>query len=303
LETDGQLLKGEVIGFEAAASAAPQALATYQLRFPLPSSITAPRQLSLRQNILNEIMFAPGNPWEAIFVVTVRQGGITLSEGSLFTRNQPVTVSLEASGSTATTTPQPSLLGQYFHHGLTHILEGWDHLLFVCALVLAVTRLSQLLLVVTSFTVAHTLTLVLSVTGFVRLPSGIVEPMIAASIVFVAVQNAFWPERSRGPARLAIAFAFGLFHGLGFAGGLLEAMAGLSPQLVALALIGFAVGVEVGHQIVALPFFGVVHFLRSRQSGAGSVETGRWVPATFQTVSLLIAAAGCFYLVNSLREI
>jgi hydrogenase/urease accessory protein HupE len=236
-----------------------------------------------------------------MFVVTIRQGETTLSEGTLFTHKEPVTVPLEAPGAAAATTSQPSLLGQYFHHGLTHILEGWDHLLFVCALVLAVTRISQLLLVITAFTVAHTLTLVLSVMGLVRLPSGIVEPMIAASIVFVAVQNAFWPERSRGPARLAIAFAFGLFHGLGFAGGLLEAMAGLSPQLVALALIGFAVGVEVGHQIVALPFFGVVHFLRSRQSGAGTVETGRWVPATFQTVSLLIAVAGCFYLINSLR--
>src|SRR5205807_1459282 len=77
------------------------------------------------------------------------------------------------------------------------------------------------------FTVAHTLTLALSVLNIVTLGERVVEPMIAASIVFVAVQNVFWPRQSRGWTRLAVAFAFGLFHGLGFAGGLKEAMAGM----------------------------------------------------------------------------
>ena len=82
----------------------------------------------------------------------------------------------------------------------------------------------DLVKVVTAFTAAHTITLTLSVLGVVRLGEHVVEPMIAASIVFVAVQNVAWPRSSRGWGRIAVAFAFGLFHGLGFAGGLQEAI-------------------------------------------------------------------------------
>ena len=124
----------------------------------------------------------------------------------------------------------------YAGHGIEHILTGYDHLLFVTALVLAATRLWDLIKVVTAFTLAHSLTLTLSVLNIVTLSDRIVEPMIAASIVFVAVQNIFWPERSTGWARLAVAFGFGLFHGLGFAGGLKDAMSEMPSIALWLAL-------------------------------------------------------------------
>ena len=86
----------------------------------------------------------------------------------------------------------------YALHGIEHILTGYDHLLFITALVLAAGSFWDLVKVVTAFTLAHTITLTLSVLNIVTLRSAIVEPMIAASIICVAVQNIFWPERSSG---------------------------------------------------------------------------------------------------------
>ena len=135
---------------------------------------------------------------------------------------------------------------EYLAHGVHHILTGYDHLLFIGALVLAATSVWDLVKVVTAFTLAHTLTLTLAALRLVSLPEGIVEPMIAASIVFVAAQNVLWPKQSRGWPRLAVAFGFGLFHGLGFAGGLLDAMQAMSGTAVLLAIVAFSIGVEVG---------------------------------------------------------
>ncbi|MDB6174985.1 MAG: hypothetical protein JWL59_4296 [Chthoniobacteraceae bacterium] len=297
---DGARLSGSVAGFEPAASAAPQALVTYHLRYLLAKAGTEPKTLTLKQDVLSEFLFAPGNPWEATFLTSVHKGGVALLEGGLLTRDKMLEVPLTRALPAGAAGVKIHVLAEYFRHGLSHILEGWDHLLFVCALVLAVTRFRQLLLVVTVFTVAHTITLVLCVLGFVRLPSGIVEPMIAASIVFVALQNSFWPNRSQGAARLTAAFGFGLFHGLGFAGGLLEAMHGLDHYSIAAALTGFATGVEAGHQLVALPLFALIYALRRASTG---VTRRQWLPASLRFASLTIAAAGSFYLISALRGI
>src|SRR5436309_2812552 len=116
--------------------------------------------------------------------------------------------------------------------------------------------------VVSAFTIAHTITLTLSVLNIVTLSPRIVEPMIAASIVFVAVQNIFWPRQARGWSRLAIAFAFGLFHGLGFAGGLKAAMTDLPTTAFVAALVGFTIGVELAHQLVIIPSFAALRAAR-----------------------------------------
>src|SRR5262249_54941672 len=155
--------------------------------------------------------------------------------------------------------------------GFMHIMAGWDHLLFVGALVLAVATLWDLVKVITAFTLAHTITLTLAVLDLVRLPERVVEPMIAASIVLVALQNLFWPERSRGASRLLTAFFFGLFHGLGFAGGLLEAMAGMQGSTVGIAIAAFSVGVELGHQTVVLPMFALLKLTRRKPQEASDL--------------------------------
>ncbi len=145
---------------------------------------------------------------------------------------------------------------EYAVLGVEHILTGYDHLAFLLALlVLAATRprregIAQVLAVVTAFTVAHSITLALAVTGVVRLPSRVVESAIAASIAWVALENVLRPTvRARWP----VTFAFGLVHGLGFASALAET--GLPSRGTALALVSFNVGVEVGQlAVVALVF-------------------------------------------------
>jgi hydrogenase/urease accessory protein HupE len=135
----------------------------------------------------------------------------------------------------------------YLKLGFTHILPwGLDHVLFVLGIFLLSRRLKPILQQVTAFTVAHTLTLGLSIYGVISLPPSIVEPLIALSIVFVAVENIVTPELK--PTRILLVFAFGLLHGLGFAGVLSEL--GLPRAEFLPALLSFNVGVEAGQLAV-----------------------------------------------------
>src|SRR5436309_15978549 len=106
------------------------------------------------------------------------------------------------------------------------------------------------------------------------LPSNNVDTMIAASIVFFALQNVIVPEKSRGAGRLLVAFFFGLFHGLGFAGGLLSAMEGMAGLAVGLAIVAFSLGVEIGHQMVVLPIFGALKAARRAAPQAAQIPPG-----------------------------
>ncbi len=136
-----------------------------------------------------------------------------------------------------------STLGLYVTIGVRHILpDGLDHILFVLALFLASTRARALLIQITTFTIAHTVTLGLAATGFITPSSTIVEPFIAFTIAFVAIENLLFKEMTNW--RPLIVFAFGLVHGLGFAGFFGEL--GLPPNQFLSALIGFNIGVEIG---------------------------------------------------------
>ncbi|MGJ0486587.1 MAG: HupE/UreJ family protein [Methylomicrobium sp.] len=235
---------------------------TYRLDYPLKGAQS--QRIEFRQDVLREFLFAPGNPWEASYIVRIGRNGQEPSEGLLFTFREPLI--FDSGGGTGL--DRMRMAGAFVRHGIVHILTGYDHLLFVGALVLAVTGWRDLIQVIAAFTLAHTLTLALAVLNIVRLPSSIVEPMIAASIVAVAVENVFWPKRSQGKARLLLAFGFGLFHGLGFAGGLLDAMSGMAIGSLALAITAFSVGVEIGHQVVVLPAFYVLILLRRVDTAA-----------------------------------
>ncbi len=138
-------------------------------------------------------------------------------------------------------------LGRYLVFGFKHILPGGlDHLLFVLGLYLGTRRLRRLLLLVTTFTLAHSTTLILSSFGVVRLPAGVVEPLIALSIAWVGIENLL-PHRQRA-GRVILVFAFGLLHGLGFAAALKEL--GLPPAHFLGALLSFNLGVEFGQLAV-----------------------------------------------------
>ncbi len=148
--------------------------------------------------------------------------------------------------------PEPSLfanLRRFTKLGVEHIFLGYDHLCFLIAL-LVVSRFRELVKIVTSFTVAHSLTLILAALGHVRLPSRLVECAIALTIVYVAVEN-LW--RTQLAYRWKLTSAFGLIHGFGFAGVLSEL--GLPTAGRVRCLLAFNVGVELGQlAIVALAF-------------------------------------------------
>lgn len=164
-------------------------------------------------------------------------------------------------GSTVPPTSRLDTAGRYLMLGFTHILpHGLDHILFVLGLFLLSARWRPLLWQITAFTVAHTATLGLSITGVFSLPSEIVEPLIALSIAYVAVENIF-TERM-GPWRPALVFMFGLLHGLGFADVLHEL--GLPPGELVTALAAFNIGVEFGQIAVVLLAFAAVGWARKR---------------------------------------
>lgn len=145
---------------------------------------------------------------------------------------------------------------RFFELGVEHIWTGYDHLLFLFGVLLGGGGLRRLAAIVTSFTVAHSITLALAALGIVQLPSGPVEVVIALSIVYVAMENILgWT----GDRRALVTFAFGLIHGFGFAGILAET--GLPPGGVALPLLAFNLGVEAGQLVVLLIVVPVLHML------------------------------------------
>ena len=150
---------------------------------------------------------------------------------------------------------------RYLKVGFIHIIpEGMDHILFVLGLFLLAAKFRPLLVQVTCFTIAHTLTLGLSIYGVISLPSNIVEPLIALSIAFVAIENVLTSKIH--PWRPVLVFLFGLLHGLGFAGVLSEI--GLPRDEFLFALVFFNVGVEFGQLFVLVVAFVLIGFFRNK---------------------------------------
>jgi hypothetical protein len=175
---------------------------------------------------------------------------------------------------------------QYLTLGYVHILpRGVDHMLFVLGIFLLSIRLRPILLQVTTFTLAHSITLGLTMYGIVSVPPWIVEPLIALSIVYVAIENLMTTELK--PWRLALVFSFGLLHGMGFAGVLSEL--GLPRSEFLTALLSFNAGVEAGQlTVIALAAFCIVWYRHQ-------VWYRRWVVTP---ASLLIAGVGLYWTVS-----
>ncbi len=148
--------------------------------------------------------------------------------------------------------PTEDVVWFYFKMGITHIIPlGLDHILFVTSLCLLSNKISTILWQASAFTVAHTITLALSMQNIIAAPSQLIEPIIALSIVFVAVENILL--NGLKPWRILIVFFFGLVHGMGFASALSEV--GLPRNNFFTSVIAFNVGVEVGQiSVIALVF-------------------------------------------------
>ena len=185
----------------------------------------------------------------------------------------------------AKTTPEVAI--EYLLLGFEHIVPmGLDHILFVLGIFFLSMHWRPLLYQVTAFTIAHSITLGLSLYGFVSLPASIVEPLIALSICYVAIENVLTKELK--PWRVYVVFAFGLLHGLGFAGILLEL--GLPREEFLTALITFNIGVELGQlTVITAAFLSVGYWSRSKPWYRQRIV----IP-----VSLLIAMTGAYWTIQ-----
>ena len=174
--------------------------------------------------------------------------------------------------------------GSFFPLGIEHILTGYDHLLFLLALMLRGGGLWSLLKIITAFTIAHSITLALAALDVVVLPSVLVESVIALSIAYVALENLL--PRYAVSRRWAVSFLFGLVHGFGFSSVLREI--GLPKENLLLSLLNFNLGVEAGQLTVVLLVVPILMRLKSKP----------WEPRMVATVSGVILAVGLVLFVD-----
>ena len=177
--------------------------------------------------------------------------------------------------------------GRYIRTGIEHIFLGYDHIAFLIALLLWAKRLWPVVKVVTAFTIAHSITLALAVLDIVSLPASLTEPLIAVTIIWVAVENFLSRDVGR---RWRIAFLLGLIHGFGFAG-VLRAF-GLPSEALGLALASFNIGVEIGQVgivAIAVPVLLAIDRIRGPEARRAVVV---------HAASLTIGALGLFWLVE-----
>ena len=209
--------------------------------------------------------------------------GVVASQTLLDAESDSIAVDLEAQSPSAL-----RVVWSFLKLGNQHILSGNDHLLFLAGLFLAACSVRELVVVLSAFTVAHSISLALVVMGGVHLPASIVEPLIAASIAWVGVENLVRDSRR---SRWLVVFGFGLIHGFGFAGALLDLGFGVSMGEVALALVSFNAGVESGQLVVAAALVPVIWAIRMRPL---------WQKKLMPLGSLLIAIAGGYWMITRL---
>jgi len=217
------------------------------------------------------------------FVVLRNNSGQTLAERILDGRSN--TLEADLAGFTSTNS-KPGSFRQFLVLGVEHILTGYDHLVFLIALLLAGGAFWNTARIITSFTVAHSITLALAALDIVRIPSSIVEPMIAVSIVYVGLENLF---RSDLRWRWLLTFGFGLVHGFGFAAVLREMGVGAAGGGVAVPLVSFNLGVELGQISIMLLVLPLIWKLRSQP-----FFVVRCVPAC----SVLVTLVGGYWLLQ-----
>ena len=208
--------------------------------------------------------------------------GAVLVERMLDAGSDEVATDISAVGGAASSSAVRFLL-----LGIEHILTGYDHLLFLAGVLVVLRTWRDVVQTITAFTVAHSVTLALATTGLLLVPGRIVEPLIAASIVYVGLENLMRPVQG---SRWKVTFGFGLVHGLGFATVLRDLGVGANGNgAVALPLASFNAGVEIGQMAVALLLVPVFWWLGTRP-----ISRIRFAAAW----SVLVIAAGSYWLVE-----
>ena len=214
-------------------------------------------------------------------IVTIRSAsGIELGNAVLDRDKPSVDVPLFA----LKEKPAAAPIRQFLTLGVEHIVTGWDHLAFLFGLLVVGGKLRDAVKIITSFTLAHSLTLALATLNVINIPSRIVEPLIAASIVYVGFENIVRDNFSK---RWMLTFAFGLIHGCGFASVLREIGVGANGTSVVTPLVCFNLGVELGQLTIAAVMLPLIWKLRP-------TFPRRWVPAT----SIGLIVIGSYFLVQ-----
>lgn len=233
------------------------------------------------------VSFRASRAFPPVHLTILHQGRVGGSRELLEQGGESVPFLLDAEAPTPTV-DRWQVAGQYLVLGFWHIVpEGLDHILFVLGLFLLSARFRPLLFQVTAFTAAHAVTLTLATLGWVSLEASIVEPLIALSIVWVAVENVASDQLRAW--RPALVFVFGLLHGLGFAGVLGEL--GLPDGERTAALVSFNLGIELGQLVVLATALLLVGWARERSWYRSRVT----VP-----ISCLIAAVGLYWTIERL---
>ncbi len=224
----------------------------------------------------------PASYGDSIIRVNLANGKVSDDAYSAFLSGGETSAAIPLTGELALS--MGDVVTNYLKVGFTHILpKGLDHILFVVGLFLLGAALRPLLIQVTSFTLAHTVTLALGTAGVINLSPSIVEPLIAASIVYVAIENMISDRLQKW--RPFIVFCFGLLHGLGFAGVLSEV--GIASGFFVSALIAFNVGVELGQlAVIFICFLAVGFWFRHKPWYRRRIT----IPA-----SIVIAAVGLYW--------
>jgi hydrogenase/urease accessory protein HupE len=216
-------------------------------------------------------------------ILTIRDAGKVELHSTVIERDRP-TVDLPLFAMKGQKPDRWLAVRQFCWLGLEHIAMGWDHLAFLFGLLAVGGKLRDAVKIITSFTVAHSLTLVLTTLNLIHIPSRIVEPIIAASIIYVGFENILRDNFSR---RWMLTFAFGLIHGCGFASVLREMGVGNDGTSVITPLVCFNLGVELGQLAIAAVMLPLIWKLKA-------VFPKRWVPGASVTVIIL----GSYFLVR-----
>jgi len=245
----------------------------FDLEFTLPQG----SRLSLRSLLIDKL---PRGHRQ--FLALRDAEGNTLGQRMLDAANDSFECDLAALPISQT---RPHTFWGFLPLGVEHILLGFDHLAFLFALLIAGGTLLEAAKIITSFTVAHSITLALATLEVVAIPASVVEPLIAASIIYVGLENVWRREVKR---RWMLTFAFGLVHGFGFASALKNLGVGVGVKAVA-PLLSFNLGVEIGQIAVAALVLPLIWKLRRHP-----LFVIRYVPAC----SILVALAGGYWLIE-----
>ncbi|HEY2951092.1 MAG TPA: HupE/UreJ family protein [Verrucomicrobiae bacterium] len=251
-----------------------------QMQMTFPGKLVS--RLTVEVRILAR--FSPGH--RQLFSI-FDASGAKLAQRLVSARANSITIELDGPEAAPGAAPVPNTFFGFLKMGVEHIWTGYDHLLFLFALLLVTGNFLSSAKIITCFTLAHSITLALATLNVVQVPSRFVEPLIAASIVYVGVENLLRRDGPKGRWRLT--FAFGLVHGFGFAS-VLKGMGVSSAQGgVAMPLLSFNLGVELGQIAIAVILLPIIWRLRTKP-----VFVNRWAPAC----SALVAMAGGYWFVE-----